>query len=334
MTDARRLPPQKGSALLAVLWLIAALSAIAFSVATTVRGEVERSSTAADGARAYFLARGAFERALMWIQWGDIRNPDGSPRYWAPGVTRLHFEFPGGAAEVELIPESAKLNVNLIPPLELFRLIVFAGVPEDAARVLTAAIVDWRAPVPQGLSEFDQFYMSLTPSFRSRHASLEEIEDLLLVRGMTPELFHGTWQRNEEGRLIALAGLKDCLSVYSQSQSVDINTAQIPTLAAVGVPPDAIQAILQIRRAMPFRTMQQVMAFASPMGQAGARLTLGQGTITTIRATARVRLPNGQLSDLRRTVAGLVKFAPVTKDAPYHILRWYDQGGLGVEDMQ
>ena len=40
--------------------------------------------------------------------------------------------------------------------------------------------------------------------------------------------------------------------------------------------------------------------------------------------TARLRLANGQLSDLRRTVAAQVKFMPPGSDAPLHILRWYD----------
>jgi hypothetical protein len=44
----------------------------------------------------------------------------------------------------------------------------------------------------------------------------------------------------------------------------------------------------------------------------------------TIRATARVRLPDGRLSDLKRTVAAQVKYMPTGYDSPIHILRWYD----------
>jgi hypothetical protein len=43
-----------------------------------------------------------------------------------------------------------------------------------------------------------------------------------------------------------------------------------------------------------------------------------------MRATARLRLDNGQLSSLRRTVAAMVKYMPQGYDAPIHILRWYD----------
>jgi hypothetical protein len=53
-------------------------------------------------------------------------------------------------------------------------------------------------------------------------------------------------------------------------------------------------------------------------------LGIGGHSIFTVRATARLRLQNGQLSDLRRTEAALVKLMPAGYDAPYHILRWYD----------
>lgn len=315
-----------------VLWLSAALSAIAFSVATTVRGEVERAATAADGVKGYFLARGALQRALLWIQWMDFRNPDGSARYWTPGTPRLHFEFPNGSADVDLIPESAKLNVNTARPEELFVLMQALGVDAGRAGEIAAAIVDWRNPSPQGMSEFDGHYLGLTPSFRARHASIEEIEEILLVKGMTPELFHGTYIRDAEGKLVPRSGLKDCLSVYPSGQ-VDANFAHPAVLAAVGLPPDAVAAVVASRRLQPFQP-STLQALAASFGPAAGRLTVGAGSIYTLRATARLRLPNGQLSDLKRSVAAMVKFAPMTKDAPYHILRWYDQGALGMGEIQ
>ena len=325
---------RRGGALLTILWLSAALSATAFSVAATIRGEIERSATAADGVRGYFVARGALQRALLWVQRMEYRNPDGSPRYWAPGMTRLHYEFPGGVADVEFVPEQSKLNVNTAKPEELFRLVLAAGGSPDQASEITAAIIDWRATVPTGLSRFDQFYSLQIPSFRARHASLEEIEEILVVKGMTPELFHGRYIRNSEGYLEARPGLADCLSVYSSGGRVDVNTAPPPVLAAIGLPPDVTETIVQMRRTAPFRDTQQLQISGEGLGPAIGRLMVGSGTIVTLRATARPLLPDGQLSDLRRSVAALVKFAPTTKDAPYHVLRWYDQGGLAMGDLQ
>ena len=97
-----------GSALLAVLWLTAALSAIAFSLANTMRGETERTSTASDGVRAYYLAAGAIDRAILYYQWGpQYRNPDGSTRYYEPPMPRIRMTFPSGEAIVEVIPEAS-----------------------------------------------------------------------------------------------------------------------------------------------------------------------------------------------------------------------------------
>jgi len=51
---------------------------------------------------------------------------------------------------------------------------------------------------------------------------------------------------------------------------------------------------------------------------------VGGNSILTIRATARLRTAEGQLSDLKRTVAAQVKYMPPGYDSPLHILRWYD----------
>src|SRR4051794_28580943 len=129
----------RGAALLAVLWLSAILSAIAFSVATTVRGETERTSTLSEGVRGYYIATGALERALAYIEWGPAhRNPDNTPRFSQPGMARLNFQFPLGGATVEIIPESSKSDINSIPPEELYRLLLNLGAEPARAQGVAA----------------------------------------------------------------------------------------------------------------------------------------------------------------------------------------------------
>src|SRR5437660_8541500 len=100
---------ESGSALLAVLWLSLALSAIAFSLSSTVRGETERTSTAVDGLRSYYLAQAGVERAAYEVLW-SIQNPDKRPlpRY----TTHIDYNFPAGLSHVEIISEGGKLDVN------------------------------------------------------------------------------------------------------------------------------------------------------------------------------------------------------------------------------
>jgi hypothetical protein len=50
----------------------------------------------------------------------------------------------------------------------------------------------------------------------------------------------------------------------------------------------------------------------------------------TLRATAQLRLQDGKLSDLRRTIAALVKITFPTgtfgKVPGYQVIRWFDRG--------
>src|ERR1700683_2668578 len=169
-------PRNKGSALLAVLWLAAALAAIAFAVSSTVRSETNRAGGAADGLRASYLASGSVERGIQWMLWGwtgyNQTNPDGTPRYWATNSSRMIMHYPSGDAVVELIPETAKLNINTATPDELFRVAAAVSADPARARAIADAIVDWRTP---GVGPLDSFYLSIGPqggpTFRPRHAS-------------------------------------------------------------------------------------------------------------------------------------------------------------------
>ncbi|HLI85993.1 MAG TPA: hypothetical protein VKV17_18910 [Bryobacteraceae bacterium] len=319
---------KRGSALLAVLWVSAALAAIGFSLASTVRGETDRTSTALDGLRAYYLAQGSIYRATYELLW-SIQNPAQRPipRY----STHVDYTFPTGQARVEFIPETAKLDVNFTPPDDLYKLSLALGLDPERAREIALAIADYRGPANQDAG-FDAFYQSLTPSFRPRHASLEEIEELLLVKGVTPDIFYGAYVPASESnpglapadeKLLPRPGLIDCLSVYGSRGAVDANTAPLPVLTTIGLAPDVAAALIARRNAKPFDP-GTLAEFLRSYSASGARLRLEGNSILTLRATARLRLADGGLSDLRRTVAAQIKYMPQGYDAPVHILRWYD----------
>ena len=315
----------RGSALLAVLWVSAALAAIALSLASTVRGETDRTSTDLDGLRAYYLASGGVQRATYELLW-SVQTPN--QRKIPAGSTSVNYSFPTGDVHVEILPEAGKLDVNAEPPEELYRLSVTLGLEPERAREIALAIVDWRSQAQEGgAGQFDSYYLSLSPSFRASHASFQEIEELLLVKGITPDVFYGTYVPSDDmsgaPRLVPRQGLIDCLSVFGSKDRIDANTAAPGVLAAIGIPPDAVNAIVERRRASPF-TESQLREFVQSMGISAGRLRVEGNSIVTLRATARIRLPNGQLSDLRRTVGAQVKYMPDGYDAPVHILRWYD----------
>jgi general secretion pathway protein K len=302
-------PFERGSALLAVLWLSLALSAIAFSLATTVHGESERASTAIDGVRSYYLATGAIERAIFYLQRGK--------EFYSGATPVLRMQFPTGDAEVDVIPETAKYNINKANPDDLMRLMIGLGAPPDQSQQIVAAILDWRSPS----AAFDEYYLSLAPSFRPRHASFEEIEELLVLKGMTTDLYYGSYDRDPSGQLYRRGGLNECVSVYGSIDRFDANTAHPAVLASLGMTPQQAQGLIERRRVQPFQNEGELGEFG---GAAGGRLRVGGNSIFTLRATARLRLQNGQLSDLRRTVAAMVKLMPSSLGGGYHIMRWYD----------
>ncbi|HEU0120044.1 MAG TPA: hypothetical protein VFQ91_05920 [Bryobacteraceae bacterium] len=321
---------EQGGALLTVLWLVAALTAISFSVATTVRTETERTATHIDQLRAYYLATGALDRALLRMNWGGgHKNPDGTPKFYEPGMSVLTLPFPTGMATVEIIPESSRLNVNRSTPEELGKVLMAMGIPEERTRILVESIVDWRTAKPGG-SPLDQFYLSMGPTFRPRHASFEQIEELLYVRGVTPDLFHGTWARNANGVLQRLPGLRDCLTVYGMNDAYDINTTPAPVLLAIGLPPDITASVVQRRAQRPFLRPEELTPILSAAGPAGGKLRIGGNSTFTLRATATLRAqPPAMMSDVLRSASMVVKFNQNLKDdpTPYWILRWYDNAG-------
>lgn len=318
---------RQGTALLAVLWLSAALSAIAFTVASTVRGETERASTDVDELRSRYLAAGAIDRALLYIEWGpNFKDKNGVSKYFQAPMPLLRFQFPTGAANVEIIPETAKLNVNTARPTELGRLLLALGVNEGLAQTIVAGILDWRSPSPGGsFTQFDQYYLSLNPSFRSRHASFQEIEELLVVQGVTPDLFYGSYTHDAQGKLVGRAGLRDCLSVFGSTGALDANTVQPAVMQAIGIDPGSAAAIVAYRNNTLIKNTQQIGAFLGDKNLAG-RLGVGISSMATLRATARLRLANGQYSDAQRSVEALVKFIGPAVEPPYHVMRWYDTG--------
>ena len=142
----------------------------------------------------------------------------------------------------------------------------------------------------------------------------------MVVRGMTPEIFHGRLDRNAQGRLTPVTGLKDCLSIYGGG-SVDVNTAPAAVLAAVGLGEGEVNAVLLAREARPFTRLDELRGVVA-RDEARARLLVGGGPMYTLRATARLRLPDGTLSDLSRSASALVMTAGRSTG---RIVRWHDR---------
>jgi type II secretory pathway component PulK len=298
-SNSHRRNPRRGSALLAVLWLSLALTAIAFALSRSVRTEFDRAAQNVEAARAYFLAQAGIEAAVLRI---GGQGPDGPFR---PGQRFLQLVLPGGTVEVEIIGENGKLSLRGAAPEALARLFAVCRIDPAEAAALAAQIVQARA---SGFSGGPS-------SFSAAGASFLQLEELLRVPGMTPAILYGTY-REERGRLLRVGGLRPHLT-FEQGGTVNVNYASPELLQAAGLPDPMVQTIEQIRRERPLQMgdpgMDALTGLDSPI-----HLGLGGSPVAyTLRSTAR--LSNGRTT---RTVAAVARYG-VSPQFPWEIARWY-----------
>jgi general secretion pathway protein K len=321
ITNSRR-RDQAGGALLTVLWVSAALAAIALSVSTSIRAETDRAGTAADGLRAMYLATGSVDRATQWLLWGT-GSDQFFDRHQYSEKSRFYFSYPSGDVVVEMTPEAAKLNINQASGDDLMRLVTaLTGDPQRAAQV-SAGIQSWRGG--GGSAAADSSNQSSGSTFQPRGASFEEIEELLLVPGMTPELYYGNYAP-EGNRLSPRGGLRESLSVWGSNGPFDANAVSPALLEMLGAPPAAIAQLMQRRAQAPFRNLAEVAALGVPVDRLEVN---GEHLIWNIRATARLRRPDGSPSEVVRSASAVAKLVPPPRNrlrdpVQLRVLRFYE----------
>lgn len=322
---------RRGGALLAVMWLSIAMTAVAFAMSRYVRTEYDRASLSIDSTRAYFLAHGGVEAALRHLARPNARSRDGEGdgTGFRTGQRFMQFDFPTGQVEVEIIGESGKIDVNTAEPEVLARIIAATGIPGFEAVRIADGIVDYREKIRNGERRYglsaadfsDRLGFSVDESAFSRSTtSIEEVEELTAVPGVTPNLLWGGYRENDEGRLIRSEGLMGALTTRGSS-SVNANYASREMLIAAGLSEDEVEAIENLRRNGPLdRDDAGVDRLSTSDGPVRVGLG-GQGDAYTVRATAE--LSGGRA---RRTVVALVEVGTSRGPDPVRIVRWYDVG--------
>lgn len=309
---------QSGAVLLLVLWLTAALSFVALALALSVRTELAATSYRLEAEQARLLARGALEQTIYVMKNPGLRDAAQQPIY-QPGQTHIDFSYETGAARVAIVSESGKLNVNTASVERLRRLLEAAGAGEQQAGEIAEAIADWRAPARSTVSSrFDQFYASLGEPYRASHLSFERVEELLLVKGVTPELFYGWMARDSDGRLVRRGGLNRFLTCYGTFGLINVNYAPYEVLrAAPGIDDEQARALVAGRGGGPYRSLADL-----PLGislEALPQLTIGDGVgAYALLATGR---PHG--SATRATVKAVLARDPVSGEMK--LLVWEEQ---------
>lgn len=314
---------ERGSALLAILGTVVLLAAFAFSMAAGVWNALDRASLHVDSAQAYFLARGGIETALHEM---TLASGRGQPPAFS--LERRRYEFSVGVVDVAIVSDGGKLNVNRVNQTALTTLLASAGANQHEAESLATAILEYRRSLLQGrirrfqrLGKDPRTRMPLS-SFEQRPASIQVIEELLSIPGITPDLVYGSYRRvtASEGNVRGLRrvdGLMRFLRTNGPA-SVDVNAASIQVLRASGLSASLAQRILRARRTRPLRSGDQLFLEATlqplqvPLGVGGAS--------SRWMLTAAANLQDGGAA---RSVSALV--GPGASAGTLRIVRWYEQ---------
>jgi hypothetical protein len=310
----------RGAALVTVLWLTAALAVIAFSLARSIREETTRTENLLLGTRASLLARAGIERTLFWLAYPPPQPRPGDPPIFAIGQQRVMHQFPGGDVLVDILPESGKLAINIAKPEQILAVLLAAGMNPIEAQTVTQAIVAWRTPESGGSPPL----LLPASTFWMRHASYQEIEELLMTPGVTPAWFYGHRAVLPGGGTVARPGLRELLSVHGSLGPFDVNSAHPALLTAMGVPPAEVARIIERRRIAPI-TPRELSEMGFAAGDQGQLLRAGLDRAYTFTATAWPRDPSGKRMDFRRAAAALIVYESVQPPIERPVLQqWYE----------
>ena len=109
------------------------------------------------------------------------------------------FPFENGTIKIEISDENSKINVNAFANelTEQTRYYYMAqtffmnmGLLIDFADIIHDWIDIDDSRLPYG-AESGDYYMTLTPPYRAKNASFDSIDELLMLKGMSPEIYYG-----------------------------------------------------------------------------------------------------------------------------------------------
>jgi general secretion pathway protein K len=278
---------QNGIALLLVIWILAILMVVVLSVSYMTK--IESSSTVAfkEGVEEKFIAEAGIERAAEEIMYRKINL--GAPleegkdtNVWKTDGTPNIFSIENDMCLVRITDESGKIDINKVPDIIIKGLLKNLGVKDEDVDVIGDSIADWKDA--DDLTHLhgaeSDFYMSLPVPYKAKNAEFESIEELLLVKGVTPELMYGSDNK---------PGLEDFITVYSENGKINVNAASKEVLMAVpGMTPELAESILAFRKTTEIKTMTD---FQNLVGNAFTAMSpfivVGEGTTFTVESVGR-----------------------------------------------
>jgi len=144
----------------------------------------------------------------------------------------------------------SKFNINMANPVILQQALVLMGADASDTTPIVNSIMDWMSPTKNASIEGakDDYYQSLVPPYFAKDGPIDDLSELLMVKGITPDIYWGVSSTNHpqdafQGRYnrpgpqnnnhpVLPVGLVDLFAPVG-SGKININTASAAVLQLI-----------------------------------------------------------------------------------------------------
>lgn len=247
-----------GFALIAVLWITACLATLAmgFAVSARLKGVVVlnnqkyvmQTQVLQSGLEIGYLNLFSYRQNKTAFQDEERRQQlqaEGMD-FWYPRYEPYFLKIEDTALNINVLDLQGKIDIHAVKDDVFARILQACGVKDSPKRTaIINSVHDWIDS-----DEFrriegaeNPYYTKLDPPYRCKNARMENIEELLLVKGIDQELYSGS-----QGR----PGLIDFFNVLGENTKLEINCAAPETFSLLNdLPEEAIAGIIEKRTREP-----------------------------------------------------------------------------------
>ncbi len=195
-----RLQGEQGVVIISVLWICALIMWFALQIGAETRLQGEEELHHLRWSQAFYLATGGCYEALARMGSAPPSGFEETPEQdWQPNGVPHVVDYRTGQAMVMIESENRKVNVNLAGHEQLKAALEKAGLNEGDADVLADRIRDFidQDDIPGLKGAEKDRYAAEGLSYGPFNGPLTSLDQLLLVPGITQQIFYGYGSRDD-----------------------------------------------------------------------------------------------------------------------------------------
>lgn len=242
---------EKGAILIIVIWIVAAIAIISAILSLRVKVNVRNNAFIKMKTEGFITIHGAIQKAIYY-HLIKPRLPDLTEEEKLQNS--YEYEINGITVKIKEIPISSKLSLKNTRQDLLKQIFLNYVESEEEAVAIISSIKDWQDS--DNLENIhgaeDSYYTNLDYPYYTKNKPIENLKELLLIKGITPEMYYGTDK---------YPGLRNIFTMYDTGSKVDINTCSPDMFKVFGIDEDTINEILEKREQKPFKSMTELNEF-------------------------------------------------------------------------